>query len=239
MSDFDANNAVAGGGPSDTVDSNGAAVAGATDPRYQHDRFVVIQKLRPLVNKYEVHSAADAGKKPKPGAFVAYVQEKRVSLRGMIKFYADDTKQQEILALNGDKKVTIRGTYTLRDELTGATIGSIKRRLGASVFFKSTWDVYDPAGRVIASATESSTLLAIVRRYVSDIANFFPYAFTITAGADAQAYGVNPGVEIGRYVRRWGLRDIYDYDLTADQGKLLDRRLAVALAIALDAFQGR
>lgn len=212
----------------------------AGDPRYDHDRFVVVQKIRPLVNKYEVHAAVDgAGTHPDPGAFVAYVQQKRVSMRGLITFYDDESRGQETLTLQGDKVLMLKGTYTLRDPQTGAPIGSIQRRLGASIFFKSTWDVFDPAGRMVASATESNTFLAIARRYLSNIALLIPYSFSITAGTDAAAYGISPGAQLGMYTRRWGLRDVYDFDLSRDSDRLLDRRLAVALAVALDALQGR
>ncbi|MCW2974206.1 MAG: hypothetical protein JWN72_2479 [Thermoleophilia bacterium] len=210
------------------------------DPRYNHDRFVVVQRIRPLVNKYEVHAAVDgAGKHPDPGAFVAYVQQKRVSMRGLITFYGDESRGQETLALQGDKKLMLKGTYTLRDPQTGAPIGSIQRRLGASIFFKSTWDVFDTAGRMVASATEANTFLAIARRYLSNIALLIPYSFSITAGNDAAAYGISPGAQLGMYTRRWGIRDVYDFDLTRDTNRLLDRRMAVALAVALDALQGR
>lgn len=210
------------------------------DPRYNHDRFVVVQKIRPLVNKYEVHAAVDgAGKHPDPGAFVAYVQQKRVSMRGLITFYGDESRSEETLGLQGDKVLMLKGTYTLRDPKTGAPIGSIQRRLGASIFFKSTWDIFDPAGRMVASATESNTFLAIARRYLSNIALLIPYSFSITAGNDAAAYGISPGAQLGMYTRRWGIRDVYDFDLTRDTDRLLDRRMAVALAVALDALQGR
>jgi hypothetical protein len=39
--------------------------------------------------------------------------------------------------------------------------------------------------------------------------------------------------------RRMGYRDTYDLDLSGDPGRTIDRRLAIALGVALDALQSR
>ena len=39
--------------------------------------------------------------------------------------------------------------------------------------------------------------------------------------------------------RRYGFRDTYDLDVSGDTERTLDRRLVVALGIALDAMQSR
>ena len=47
------------------------------------------------------------------------------------------------------------------------------------------------------------------------------------------------GRVIGSLNRKFQLRDRYVLDLTADHERKLDRRLAIALAIGLDALQNR
>jgi hypothetical protein len=47
------------------------------------------------------------------------------------------------------------------------------------------------------------------------------------------------GREVGELRRPIGLRDRYILRLTGDHDRRIDRRLAVALAIALDALQSR
>jgi uncharacterized protein YxjI len=44
---------------------------------------------------------------------------------------------------------------------------------------------------------------------------------------------------LGDLNRRIGIRDTYDLDLSGDAERTIDRRLAIALAIALDALQSR
>ena len=56
-----------------------------------------------------------------------------------------------------------------------------------------------------------------------------PYHFTFLRGER----------EIGELSRVLGLRDKYILDLSADAERALDRRLAIALSVGLDAFQAR
>ena len=44
---------------------------------------------------------------------------------------------------------------------------------------------------------------------------------------------------LGDFNRRVGFRDTYDLDLSGDTARKIDRRLAIALAVALDALQSR
>lgn len=218
----------------------GAVTAGPVgDQRYQHDRFVVVQKLRPMVNRYEVRTAADFNAKPAAGGLIALVQQKRMALKSKVTFYADEARTQPILELQGKNALDFGGGYPLHDHETGQSLGLLKKRIGASMFVSSTWDVTDLAGHLVATVTESNAALALLRRYVGGLVDMLPYAFTISAGTGAGAYGVAPGTPLGTYTRRWGIRDTYDLDLAGDPARIIDRRLAVALTIALDAFEGR
>jgi uncharacterized protein YxjI len=89
-------------------------------------------------------------------------------------------------------------------------------------------------GEEVAVAQERSQAMAILRRgidFVPDIGGLIPipYNFDILAGERV----------IGRMDRKFQLRDRYVLDLAADGEKLLDRRLAIALAIGLDTLQNR
>ena len=44
---------------------------------------------------------------------------------------------------------------------------------------------------------------------------------------------------LGDFTRRLGMRDTYDLDLSGDADRTIDRRLGIALAVALDALQSR
>ena len=75
---------------------------------------------------------------------------------------------------------------------------------------------------------------AILRRvidFVPDVGGWIPipYNFEFLAGDRV----------IGAMDRKFKLRDQYVLDLSGDTDRTIDRRLAVALAIALDALQNR
>jgi uncharacterized protein YxjI len=68
--------------------------------------------------------------------------------------------------------------------------------------------------------------------YVGSFADWLPipYDFTFTRGETL----------LGHHKReRFKLRDRYTLDLTGDPERTLDRRLALALAVGLDALQAR
>jgi uncharacterized protein YxjI len=56
-----------------------------------------------------------------------------------------------------------------------------------------------------------------------------PYNFEFLVG----------GTAVGGMNRKFKLRDQYVLDLSGDTGRRIDRRVAIALAIALDALQNR
>jgi uncharacterized protein YxjI len=99
---------------------------------------------------------------------------------------------------------------------------------------RTTWSIQDPNEQELAIARERSQVTAVLRRlidFVPDVGGLIPipYNFDILAGEQV----------IGKMDRKFQLRDRYVLDLSADTGKVLDRRLAIALAIGLDTLQNR
>ena len=80
--------------------------------------------------------------------------------------------------------------------------------------------------------------IAIFRRligfvpYVDNIADFLPIPYDFEFVRGDRIIGENKR-------RRWQWRDVYDMDFSADSGHVLDRRLALATAVGLDALQAR
>jgi hypothetical protein len=83
-------------------------------------------------------------------------------------------------------------------------------------------------------ARERSLVAAIARRaidFVPDIGGLIPIPYNFEFLID--------GSVAGAMNRKFQLRDRYILDLSGDTEKRVDRRLAVALAIGLDALQNR
>jgi hypothetical protein len=193
-----------------------------TDERFAHDRFLIKQLIRPMVNLYEV----SADERP-----VAFVRQKRMALREDMRAFADESETEEVFRIKARSVVDIGGRYDVTDG-AGAPLGALVKVFGASLL-RSTWRVLDTADAELFVATERSRFVAIGRR-VADLVPFgdvlpIPYHFVFLAD----------GGELGGLTRILGLRDQYALDLAGDPERRVDRRLAIALAIALDALQAR
>jgi uncharacterized protein YxjI len=182
-----------------------------------------------MVNLYRVVPLA-VGDTP-AGPAVAFVRQKRMALKEDLRVFADEEEREELFRIKARQRLDVRGRLDVT-AATGESIGSLEKVFRASLV-RSTWRVLAPDGAELAVARERSVPVALVRRAI----DFVPYGelvpilfhFTISDGER----------ELGTFVRRWGVRDRYDLDLSGDTEGRLDRRLAIALAIALDALQGR
>jgi uncharacterized protein YxjI len=198
---------------------------------FDHDRYLVDQLLRPIVNLYRVTPLA-AGDTP-AGPPIAYVRQKKMKIKEEIRFFADEAETQELFQIKARSWLDTGGSkYDVIDAQDG-NIGLLEHVFGKSLF-RSTWRISATEGEEIALARERSQALAILRRvidFVPDIGGLIPipYNFDILAGDRVT----------GKMDRKFQLRDRYVLDLSGDTEKALDRRLAIALAIGLDTLQNR
>jgi uncharacterized protein YxjI len=194
-----------------------------------YDRFLIDQLIRPVANLYRVTPLA-VGETP-AGAPIAYVRQKRMALKEDIRFFADESERDELFRIKARQMLDVRGRYDVTDA-GGDAIGVLEKVFGRSLV-RSTWRIAGPDGAEVAFVEERSLPIAILRRAIDFVpyGELIPILFHFTIRVD--------GSEAGDLTRRWGLRDRYVLDLTGDTERRLDRRLAIALAIALDALQGR
>ncbi len=197
--------------------------------RFENDRFLVEQLLRPMVNLYTISTLGPDGKSA--GERVAFVRQKRMALKEDLRFFADESETEEAFRLKARRVVELGGRYDVTHP-AGERIGTLEKRFKQSLI-RSTWSILDASGDEIAWARERSAAIAIVRR-IKDVVPYgetvpIPYHFTFLRGER----------EIGELTRVLGIRDNYILDLSADAERALDRRLAIALSVGLDAFQAR
>jgi hypothetical protein len=196
------------------------------------DQLFVQQTFAPIANKYRISTLGQNGRSA--GELLAYVQQKRMKIREQIDFFTDETMTVPLLRLQARKVFEFRG---MTDVLipSGQVIGTFRKNFGKSLW-RSSWTILAPGGQPVANAHESSAFLAIFRRvwsalpYVGDIPFFIPFHFDIM---------LPDGRKIGHYHRVAAIRDRYVLDLSGDPQRWLDRRLALAFTVALDALQDR
>jgi uncharacterized protein YxjI len=197
--------------------------------RFQHDRFLVDQLVRPIANLYRITPLA-AGEAPVGGP-VAFVRQKKMAIKEDIRFFADESESQELFRLKARSVLDTGGSRYDVADASGEPIGVLHHVLRKSLF-RSTWDVSGANGTT-AIAHERSLPLAIARRLI----DFVPYGGWIPIPYNFDVL-LDDRV-IGSLNRKFQLRDRYVLDLTEDHDRRIDRRLAIALAIALDALQNR
>lgn len=110
-------------------------------------------------------SVADADTEAKVG----YIEMKAWKLREDIRLYSDDTKQHELLRIHARTIIDFGATYDVFEGSTDTILFSMRRKGLRSTFVRDHWDVMDAAGTVIANVQETSSGLALVRRYVGFI----------------------------------------------------------------------
>lgn len=199
------------------------------DGRFAHDAFFIDQLIRPLANLYRISTlGADASS---PGEPLAFVRQKRLAIKEDIRFYADEDERDELFRLKARGLMEFRGRYDVfgRD---GERLGVLEKVFGKSLL-RSTWRVLDSEEREVGWAHERSLPVALLRRVIDAVpyGDFIPIVFQFTIHVD--------GREVGELRRPIGLRDRYILKLGGDSERRIDRRVAVALAIALDALQSR
>lgn len=116
----------------------------------------------------------------------------------------------------------VGATYDVTDA-TGTPIGLFRKDFAKSLL-RSTWHVEQP-GVGTATGQERDQVVAILRRFFSSL-SWLPYHFDFVI--DGQ-----PAFSV---IKKWGLRDRYVVDIPHPR---FDRRLVMAMAVALDALQAR
>jgi uncharacterized protein YxjI len=187
-----------------------------TTTGFDSDRYTIEQLIRPIANLYRV--SAD-------GRPVAFVRQKKLAIKEDLRFFADEGETRELFRIKARSVFEVRGTYDVTDAMDGP-IGALQKDFVTSLA-RSTWNVLDAQGTVIARATEQNIVIAIVRRVV-DLP--IPFHFDIAS---------SDGARLGELRRAFSVRDRYELDLSGDTDRRLDRRVAVALGVGLDALQSR
>jgi len=181
-------------------------------------QLIVRQRIRLMVNQYEVHGARPDGSE---GELFAFAQQKRMAFREQVTLYTDESKQEAVLGFKARQVMDLGATYDVVDA-GGTPVGSFRKGFAKSLL-RSTWHVEQP-GLGTATGTERNTAVAVLRRLI-EIA-WLPYHFDFLI--DGQ-----PGFSVEK---KWGLRDRYVVNIHDPR---LDRRLVTAMAIGLDALQER
>ncbi|MCW2886427.1 MAG: hypothetical protein QOE54_2340 [Streptosporangiaceae bacterium] len=189
-------------------------------------RLLVRQRVRMMVNQYEVHTEGPGGSE---GEMVAFAQQKRMAFKEQVTLYTDTSKKFVFGGFKARRRIDLAATYDVTDH-NGEPIGNFRKDFKRSLL-SSTWHLEQP-NLGVTTGTERSQAVAILRRvwdfipYVEILPFAWPYHFDFSAG-DQVVFSVE---------KKFGIRDRYVIDI---KDQRLDRRLVIAQAVALDALQHR
>jgi hypothetical protein len=187
------------------------------------------------VNQYEIFLPGPDGSE---GEMIGFVRQKLAALKEDLRAYTDPSQERELFRIKARRVFDPSARYEVTDE-AGNHIGELGKAFARSLA-RSTWRVYAPDGLEVAHAEERSLLWALVRR-LTDLAGLIPivgdviqlipirYHFDIYSGER----------KIGGFERLFSFRDRYVLDLAGDVEGVVDRRVALALAIGMDSLQSR
>lgn len=168
-----------------------------------------------MVNRYVVHAENPDGSE---GPMVAFAEQKRMTLKEQVTLFTDESRQRPLAAFKARNVIDLGSGYDVTDE-SGRPIGMFRKNFGQSLV-RSTWHLEQP-GLGTLTGQERSMPIALLRRFVDSL-SWLPYHFDF-----GDAFSVD---------KKWGLRDRYVVDIRDPR---IDRRLVIAMAVALDALQSR
>jgi hypothetical protein len=200
-----------------------------TEDRFAHDSFFIDQLIRPIANLYRISVLGSDG--ASAGEPLAFVRQKKLAIKEDIRFFADESETEELFRIKARALLEFKGRYDVTTP-EGERLGVLEKVFGRSLL-RSTWRLLDAQEQEVAFTHEKSVPMAVLRRVIDLVpyGDFVPVLFQFTIHMDGQ--------EVGEMRRPIGLRDRYILRLHGDPERRIDRRVAVALGIALDALQSR
>ncbi len=200
-----------------------------SDVRFQHDAFFIDQLIRPVANLYRISTLGPDRRSA--GEPLAFVRQKKLAIKEDIRFFADESENVELFRLKARAMLEFAAKYDVTTP-AGERVGTLQKVFGASLV-RSRWRILGPDEQEIAQAYERSLPIALLRRAKELVpyAEFVPVPFHFDVLRD--------GTSLGSVDRAFSVRDRYTLDLSGDPERSIDRRVAIALAIGLDALQNR
>jgi uncharacterized protein YxjI len=195
------------------------------------ERYALRQKITLMVNRYEIRPVDDAGKE---GPVLAVAQQKRMAFKEQVTFYADESRKQPVFSFKARRRIDLAATYDVFDA-DGQSIGWFRKDFGKSLL-RSSWHLGSADG-LEAFGTERNANVAVFRRLweMLPVVDGFPSPFVFHFDFTAP-----DGTVVLSSERKRSLRDRYDVHVpVTSNGWQLDWRVALAMAVALDALQGR
>lgn len=192
----------------------------------EQDRLLIQQKTSLMMHRYRVF--LDNGK-GKPGKLVAFVDQDKASVKDKVVIYAGEDKSEVLAEFKARKVIDASAAFDVFAP-NGDRIGFYKREFTKSLY-RSTWTLQQE-GEPPITVVERSRPVAVSRRAWMLIPTVGEFPFLMRYHFDL----IRDGTVIGGVEKAARLADNY---LAWAKDERLDRRLLIAMGVALDFRQGR
>ncbi|MHC4223018.1 MAG: hypothetical protein ACYSX0_03890 [Planctomycetota bacterium] len=159
------------------------------------------------------------------GRVVGFSSQKAFKLKEDIRVFGDESKSEEILSVKARQIIDFSAAYDVVDAREGRKVGAARRK-GWTSMLQDAWELLDASDHLVARLQEDSALMAMLRRFLS---NLIPQKLHIeTLDGALQA---NMRVRFNPF--------IYKLDVEVAEGATVDPRLIFASGVLLAAIEGR
>lgn len=179
--------------------------------------FYVKQKFAMTTNVYRIVAAEPDGSE---GRLMGLAQQKRMTMREEVTFYADESKTRAVFSFKARSRIELNAGYDVYDE-AGQQLAFFRKDFGASLL-RSTYHIEGPGYG--GTGQERSQAGALLRRF-ADVP--FPIHFDFV-DPDGRTLLVSE--------RKMGVKDRYTVTVPDER---VDFRVAAAVAVGLDALMQR
>ena len=103
---------------------------------------------------------------PASHAVLGFIKMKAWKLKEDIRLFTDESMQHEVFRIHARNIIDFAGTYDVIDSATAQPLFAWRRKGLKSTFVRDHWDLLDAQGAVTGSIQETSSGLALARRWV-------------------------------------------------------------------------
>ncbi|MHB9004245.1 MAG: hypothetical protein ACYC6C_09325 [Coriobacteriia bacterium] len=194
-----------------------------SDSMFPQDYYLVRRKVFKLTGgAFHVYDRS--------GAVAAFCEQKAFKLKEDIRVFADESKSRELLSVQARQIIDFSAAYDVTDSTTGERVGALRRRGGMSIL-RDEWHVLDASDQKYATVIEDSMLLAMLRRFLS---NLIPQRYDVFAPDEKTGAKIaNMDQNFNPFVYK------LEVDFSMDPARRLDHRMGIAAAILLAAIEGK
>lgn len=184
------------------------------------ERYTIRQKILKIFGAdFHIYDTA--------GEVIGFCNQKAFRLRERLVLYTDESKSEELLAIQARTILDFGTTYDV-DAPDGRRLGSVRRK-GFKSMLRDEWALLDETENEIATLREDSMGKALIRRFAEPVAMLLPQKFELSmdGGPSVATYRTH----FNPFVYRLGVA-------VHDDGPL-DEMMILATGFLIAAIEGR